>query len=284
MNARQLFALPFITLSCVALVHGVWALASGGGSLQWMGVVIAAAPAALLFASMLSFRIARTSSDLVWILIGGLAGGIAAVAGAAAAGVSGHPVQAAPLVYGVLVGLVGVPAYIFWYSKLPAPGGVIAVGEPLPDFTLTGVDGEPVASSTLIGAPAILMFFRGNWCPLCMAQIGEIARQYQEIERRGAVLWLVSGQSEAQTRILAKLRNVGFVHLRDEGLQVARQLGLYHPGALPAGLQVGFDDDAYLPTVVVTDAAGVVRWAHTTDNYRVRPEPGTFLRVLDSFV
>jgi hypothetical protein len=36
-----------------------------------------------------------------------------------------------------------------------------------------------------------------------------------------------------------------------------------------------------MPTVVVTDAGGRILFADQTDNYRVRPEPSTFLAVLD---
>ena len=35
-----------------------------------------------------------------------------------------------------------------------------------------------------------------------------------------------------------------------------------------------------LPTAVVLDADGVVRFVHETDNYRFRPDPAEFVRVL----
>ena len=44
----------------------------------------------------------------------------------------------------------------------------------------------------------------------------------------------------------------------------------------------GYDEDTILPTVVLTDQNGIIRYADLTDNYRVRPEPSTYLRLLDS--
>jgi beta-lactamase superfamily II metal-dependent hydrolase len=35
-----------------------------------------------------------------------------------------------------------------------------------------------------------------------------------------------------------------------------------------------------MPTVIITDKQGTVVWTHETDNYRVRPEPETFLEVI----
>ena len=38
----------------------------------------------------------------------------------------------------------------------------------------------------------------------------------------------------------------------------------------------------HLPTVIITDAKGKIVFADLTDNYRVRPEPETFLKVIDA--
>lgn len=47
------------------------------------------------------------------------------------------------------------------------------------------------------------------------------------------------------------------------------------------GMQMlGYDSDTVLPTVIITDKDGRIVWTHETDNYRVRPEPDTYLEVL----
>ena len=43
---------------------------------------------------------------------------------------------------------------------------------------------------------------------------------------------------------------------------------------------LGYDSDTVMPTVIITDREGRVVWTDETDNYRVRPEPETFLQVL----
>jgi hypothetical protein len=50
---------------------------------------------------------------------------------------------------------------------------------------------------------------------------------------------------------------------------------------LPFGMQLlGYDSDTVMPTVIITDDEGKIIFADLTDNYRVRPEPETFMRVL----
>lgn len=46
------------------------------------------------------------------------------------------------------------------------------------------------------------------------------------------------------------------------------------------GMEVlGYDSDTVMPTVIMTDATGKILFADLTDNYRLRPEPETFLKV-----
>jgi len=41
-----------------------------------------------------------------------------------------------------------------------------------------------VKSASFIGKPTLMIFFRGTWCTLCMAQIKEVVLQYKEIAAR----------------------------------------------------------------------------------------------------
>ena len=45
---------------------------------------------------------------------------------------------------------------------------------------------------------------------------------------------------------------------------------------------LGYDSETVLPTIIITNTntKGHILWAHETDNYRIRPEPDTFLKVL----
>lgn len=172
-------------------------------------------------------------------------------------------------------------AYTQWYSRFGRqPSAALAVGAILPaDLTFVEYGRGPVTAAELRGRPTVLLFFRGNWCPLCMAQIGEIAQRWRELEALGAQVALVSPQDERHTRALAARHDVAFRYLRDDGLAAARRLGIVNENGTPAGM-LGYDSDTVLPTVVVTDAEGRILLADETDNYRVRPTPDTVLAAL----
>jgi len=180
--------------------------------------------------------------------------------------------------------LLGWLAYVFWYSKFgKRSSSILQTGKILPNFNLEDINHKKVNTSTFKGNPNIFMFYRGNWCPLCMAQIKEIAGQYQELEKRGVNLNLISPQPHRFTKGLAKKYSVNFNFLVDVNNKAAKKLGIFHKNGLPFGMQVlGYDSNTVMPTVIVTDKNGKILFADLTDNYRVRPEPDTFFKVLDA--
>ena len=172
-------------------------------------------------------------------------------------------------------------AYTRWYSRFGRePSPALTVGELLPyDLPFVEHGRGPIVAAELRGRPTVLLFYRGNWCPLCMAQVGEIAARWREVEALGAQVALVSPQDEGHTRALAARHDVAFRYLRDDGLEAARRLGIVNPDGTPAGM-IGYESDTVLPTLVVTDGEGRIVYADQTDNYRVRPTPDTVLAAL----
>lgn len=258
-------------------IHAGIRLAGEPGLAAWWGPVLMILPTfgALSFVMMPS--VARTSRNMPLSL--------ALAWGAFALSVGGGLAQTGagllPAVY-TAAGALGWTGYVFWYSKLSgADASRIKVGQSLPFFELRTPDGERVQSSSFHGKPLLLMFYRGNWCPLCTAQIRELAARYRELRDRGARIILASPQPEKETRRIAQKFNIDAEFLCDPGNRAARKLGLLHVDGIPPGMGLlGYESDTVFPTVVVADARGDVIYACVSDNYRVRPEPDEYLPLL----
>jgi len=174
-------------------------------------------------------------------------------------------------------------AYVTWYSVFKNRDcSILTVGNQLPSFDLEDTNRDKINSETFLGNPSIYLFYRGNWCPLCMAQIKEIASQYKELEKRGVNMVMISPQPHKFSKDLAKKYNLGFHFLTDTNNKVAKQLNIFAKNGIPAGFQIlGYNSDTVLPTVIITDAKAKIVFADLTDNYRVRPEPEAFLKIID---
>ena len=273
---KSLYVSLYMMLAMAITVIAVRSLLLTDDYLTWGGVILTTAPFVVVISWLMIFRnIARTSARFPTLIVMGLIGLIAATRGYVLGASALAPIMAA-------LGFVGFLIYDYWYSSFTdRHSKSLDVGQTLPEFELKDTAGQTVTSASLTDKPAIWIFYRGNWCPLCMAQIKELVAQYQQLQDLGVRVALVSPQPHKFTKGLGKKFDVAFDFLTDDDNRAAHTLGIANPNGLPVGMQVlGYDSDTVLPTVIITDTGGKILWVHETDNYRIRPEPETYLAVL----
>ncbi|WP_029891432.1 peroxiredoxin-like family protein [Polycyclovorans algicola] len=269
---KAAFISGFMTALMVTMGVAIWQLIDAPGVLaHWTLLISAGAPMGF-FVYVFVGNVARTGRNLWWMpAVGAVCSGLALATGA-------MPSALASAVVCVLLPLI----YIHWYSRFgDRSSAILAVGKPLPNLPLQTLDGQTVSSHSMMSTPALWVFFRGNWCPLCMAQIKEVAAQYRALADRGVQVLLVSPQAEANSVALAKKFDAPMTFLKDTDNRAAKALGILDKGGLPMGMQaLGYDSDVPMPTVLITDAGGQIVYCDLTDNYRIRPDPAEFLAAI----
>ncbi|MEM8773013.1 MAG: peroxiredoxin family protein [Pseudomonadota bacterium] len=274
MRTKSILLTPVLLFLSFVLIFSIVQAASGS-AVAWLGAALAAAPLPLTVSFMMATeRLARTSENLPGAIAASFVGVILA-----ATSLSTNALPA-------LLALISVSAllwYVFSYSRFGRTDSrTVTLGERLPAFTLETADGAAVTEKDFAGAPSLFLFYRGNWCPLCMAQIKEIAEDYKKLADLGVKVALVSPQPHDETRKLAAKFDAPFEFLVDKDFRTAKAFELFAEGGTPLGVDaMGYGQDTVLPTVIATDASGKVIFLDQTDNYRVRPEPSTFLKVFE---
>ena len=157
-------------------------------------------------------------------------------------------------------------------------------GKPLPDFRAVDEQGDPVRSVELHGAPAVLLFVRGNWCPFCSRQVNDLTQHYRDIIDLGARLILVTPKPLETTRRVAEFFKVEFDFWLDDGLAVTRRLGLLQNGGVPKDYDREYGSDTVWPTALVVDAAGIIRYTNLSKHISDRPDPSVLLREIQKTV
>lgn len=151
-------------------------------------------------------------------------------------------------------------------------------GSPLPDFRASDEQGDPVRSVELHGAPAVILFVRGNWCPFCSRQVSNLTRHYRDIVGLGARLILVTPKPLETTRRVAEFFKVEFDFWLDQNLNVTKQLGLLQEGGVPGDYRKEYGSDTIWPTALIVDAAGIIRHTELSKHISDRPDPRLLLR------
>lgn len=166
------------------------------------------------------------------------------------------------------------------------PEGAVAAGDVLPGATLLDLNGDEVElASVTAGAPAVLVFYRGSWCPYCNLTLKTYQNELLPILREhGVELIAISPQTPTASEGIVTAGDLDFTVLSDPGNVLAGALGIVTEptaDARAAHTQLGFDvadsnadatGDIPFPTVLVVDASGTVVFADVHVDYTTRTE------------
>jgi peroxiredoxin len=174
-------------------------------------------------------------------------------------------------------------------------GRALKAGDRAPTFSLNDPDGRPVTSAELLEkGPLIISFYRGVWCPYCNLELQALQETLPRFQALGASLLAISPQTAANSRKSQRQNQLDFPILSDTHNDVAAAFGLRF--ALPDNLidlykilkndLPAFNDDPAwtlpMPARYVIGQDGVIAYAEVNPDYTLRPEPDSFLSVLQS--
>lgn len=97
-----------------------------------------------------------------------------------------------------------------------------------------------------------------------MAELGEFAKHYDEFKALDVEILGVSSDPVEKARETKAKVKLPFPILSDHKLEAMEAYGLRnpeHPGDPPINI----------PTLVLIDRTGTIRWVHQSEDYRVRP-------------
>ncbi|MCA1843257.1 MAG: AhpC/TSA family protein [Actinobacteria bacterium] len=174
------------------------------------------------------------------------------------------------------------------------PEGIPSAGTLMPDGKLVDVHGRPTTLEQARGGrPAVVVFYRGAWCPYCNLTLRAYERQLvPALAANDVALIAVSPQTPDGSLTMHETNELSYTVLSDPGNQIAGQLGILTAASDDArasqtalGIDVaGGNADGTatvpMPTVVLVDAGGTIRWIDVHPNYGTRTEPAEILEAV----
>jgi peroxiredoxin len=175
------------------------------------------------------------------------------------------------------------------------PEGVgLPHGSPIPDVELKKSNGEPVALRTLLANKnAVIVFYRGGWCPYCNFQIHSLAKEHGEFEKRKVTLVAISVDRVSEASKTKTAYEVPFALLSDPELKAHEAFKVVHQvdqAEFEKLSGYGIDLERAsgqthhkiaVPAVFLVSKNGSVRWAHADPKYKVRPTAKQLLEIID---
>lgn len=164
----------------------------------------------------------------------------------------------------------------------------VQTGEMAPKFTVRTVDDEPfLFDPQNLDAPAVLVTFRGGWCPYCNMHLSELRTVVPEIKGKGVDVYFLSGDrpellyQSLKRETQEDIEGLGYTILSDANIDAAKALGvafMADPDYIARRDAQGDIDGSSMkdfgvlpvPAVYVIDTDGKVTFSFVEADYKVR--------------
>ncbi len=173
----------------------------------------------------------------------------------------------------------------------------LSPGDEVPDFASHSFTGDTVSRDELVArGPLLIVFYRGGWCPYCNVQIRQLTLAYPEFETREILPVLISVDEADAASLAQATYEIPFPVLSDPDLHAHEAFGVVMDVDAETVLryeEYGIDLEAWsgrdhhkiaVASAFLVDEDGIVRWAHSSRDYRTRPSPQQLLDAADAIV
>ncbi len=163
-------------------------------------------------------------------------------------------------------------------------------GDVVPNVAVRTAEGEEVRLRDLTGAqPAVLIFYRGGWCPYCTRHLASLVDIEEAIDAIGFQMLAISPDRPAKASETAGMSDFNYQLLSDSAMAAARAFGLafqVDDATIDLYEEYGIDlvdasDESHhllpVPAVFVVDTEHRIRFAHVDPDYRERLDPEAVL-------
>ncbi len=159
----------------------------------------------------------------------------------------------------------------------------LAVNSKAPEVTFTTVEGKAFAlRNALKKQPAILIFYRGGWCPFCNLQLSDLSSIEGDLKKLDYKLLAVSMDRPEELRKTMDKHKLGYTLLSDSDAKAVKAFGVaFKVDDMTAEKYRGFGVDLEkasgrphhilpVPSVFIIDKDRTIRFVHSNPDYKVR--------------
>jgi peroxiredoxin len=159
----------------------------------------------------------------------------------------------------------------------------VLLGSKLPDVPLRTVDGaETTLARQVAGKPAILVFYRGGWCPYCNLQLSELRLIEDQAKALGYQMIAISPDRPEELSKTLDKNDLTYTLLSDSKAEALKAFGIgfrlddvtylkYKAYGIDLDSASGETSRALpVPTVYIVDGQGVLQFGYSHPDYTIR--------------
>lgn len=171
----------------------------------------------------------------------------------------------------------------------------LAIGEVAPKFDAKDKDGSTyILKDELEKGPVVLIFYRGQWCPVCNRHLSNIQDSLKLIYQKGATVIAVSPEKPELLKETQEKTGTTITLLHDDGYKIADAFDVtFYPSKkqrvvyntfLGADLKDAHSDESQrlpVPATFIINTDGLIAWRQFDIDYHNRSTVAEILNHLE---
>lgn len=171
----------------------------------------------------------------------------------------------------------------------------LLIGASVPDVTLKSEDGKPLKlKKTVTEKPAVVIFYRGGWCPYCNMQLGQLQSIEADLVELGYQLLAISPDRPGKLAESREKKELSYTLLSDADMAAAKEFGI----AFRVADETREKYDEYgidleeasgkkhhllpVPAVFILGTDGRIKFTYVNPDYKTRLAPDVLLEAAES--
>ncbi len=166
-----------------------------------------------------------------------------------------------------------------------------ATADRIPDVTLRTAEGAAVKLREEVAKkPAVLVFYRGGWCPYCTAHLAALSEIHDDLTEAGFQILAIGADQPWKIAATPGYDKFNYTLLSDSGMKAADAFGISfkvsdetlskYVNDYKIDIEAASGETHHKlphPAVFIVDTGGTIRYAHVNPDYRTRLEPKKIL-------
>lgn len=168
---------------------------------------------------------------------------------------------------------------------------ILNIGDTIPEGSVATIEGKQFRLSDIISQkPTVLIFYRGGWCPYCNTHLGKLQTIEQDILKSGYQIIAISPDRPEELRKSISKHDLTYSLYSDSTMNIAKAFGLaftvekktrvmYKIVGINLNKSSGTTHNMLpVPAAFIINTKGVIRFAHSDPNYKVRIDTDEILK------
>jgi peroxiredoxin len=170
----------------------------------------------------------------------------------------------------------------------------LAKGDQAPNFKARTQRGDSINLTAILNKqPVVLMFYRGQWCPVCNKYLERINDSVDLIRKAGAKILAITPETAPNAAKMRQKTNTSLTIIPDTSQSIMDdyQVGFDVSGAYARKIENGFDVSIAsnngdqkarlpIPATYIINKKGKITWRFFNPNYKKRASVRSILKAL----